>query len=201
MEAMMFSPLLAPSLRGKHYQGLMHVTDWFPTLLSIANVKYAPAEGARPLDGIDQKDALLSGDPSIGPDSGPRGNILYNYYDNSKVPADSRMGAAAATWLSDKVFAVRNGQYKLVHALVDSSSGTEIAEGGDDDPLCAQQLPQLHGSHRQVVQKFLFDVYGDPFEDLNLYNAPGFEQPRVSGSMSRRLHPPHICASKISNMV
>jgi len=50
-------------------QGMMHVTDWFPTLLSSAGLTPSSDE----LDGVDQWDALL--DDTI---SSPRQEMIYN---------------------------------------------------------------------------------------------------------------------------
>ena len=53
--------------KGKTSTGLMHVTDWYPTLLHAAGL--SPEEG---LDGIDMWETVVGGAPS------PRKEILHN---------------------------------------------------------------------------------------------------------------------------
>ena len=64
--------------RGKRMFALMHVSDWFPTLSSLAGVDYE-AEGIQDLDGFDQLENILSGEKSIYE---PREIIVHNIQPN-----------------------------------------------------------------------------------------------------------------------
>jgi arylsulfatase A-like enzyme len=70
--------IYAPSLlrtTGKYYN-LFHITDWFPTILSLAGLEYTPDDDFE-LDGVDHTDSWLAG----GANSIiPRGEMLYNMY-------------------------------------------------------------------------------------------------------------------------
>ena len=52
------SPLMPESKRGTIANHLMHVTDWMPTLMDIAQCK--PKAGSKPLDGFSQADAFFT---------------------------------------------------------------------------------------------------------------------------------------------
>jgi len=56
-------------LKGSIYNGLMHETDWFPTLLRVAG---GNTNGSFELDGVDQWDAIT------GATDSPRNEILHN---------------------------------------------------------------------------------------------------------------------------
>ena len=66
--------LLPETLRGSSYDGIMHVSDWFPTILELAGVSYSPDEDSM-LDGVSQVQAW-----TLGVDSNLRTFLLYNYY-------------------------------------------------------------------------------------------------------------------------
>ena len=59
VESFIYSPILPESVRGGRYEGLYHVSDWFPTILGMVNVKFTPKTGFE-LDGFDQYEALLT---------------------------------------------------------------------------------------------------------------------------------------------
>ena len=54
------SPLLSPTQNGKEIRDLIHVTDWLPTMLSIAGGSI----GNLQLDGVNQWNTLKDGDNS-----------------------------------------------------------------------------------------------------------------------------------------
>jgi arylsulfatase A-like enzyme len=75
VNAFIFSTSLIPSkYRGTKYSSLMHVTDWFPTILDLADINYDPPE-SKALDGYSQVDAWYGG-------TAPRSHVLYNFYYN-----------------------------------------------------------------------------------------------------------------------
>ena len=72
--AFVHSKLLADSVQGTSYRGLMHVTDWLPTLMHLASGGMwagTPLSG-KEVDGIDMWPALAAGAPS------PRTEILHS---------------------------------------------------------------------------------------------------------------------------
>jgi arylsulfatase A-like enzyme len=79
-----------------HVQGLMHMVDWFPTLLNLAG---ASADGAKPLDGVDAWPMIAHAQPSA------RSEIVYNV----------EPGRAA----------LRQGDWKLIRTAPDYVDGAE----------------------------------------------------------------------------
>jgi len=61
VEAMIYSDGLVPSKIVGKYSNLFHVSDWFPTILDMAGVKYS-AKGKYALDGVSHYDAMFNGD-------------------------------------------------------------------------------------------------------------------------------------------
>ena len=98
VDAFIYSPLLKESQRGKVYEGLMHVSDWFPTLIELAGVPYTPRSGFD-LDGVSQVSSWETNVPA-------RTEMLYNSVHNVK---NKGFDVMTNGW-----FAVRNEQYKLV---------------------------------------------------------------------------------------
>ena len=54
VDAFIYSPLLPSKVVGSSYSGLMHVSDWFPTILDLAGVtSFEPKKGFE-MDGVSQ---------------------------------------------------------------------------------------------------------------------------------------------------
>ena len=63
MDAFIYSPLLDRAARGTVYDGLMHVSDWFPTLIGLTGTTRSRArDGARDGTGarVDAEDIFWS---------------------------------------------------------------------------------------------------------------------------------------------
>jgi len=56
VDAFISSPLLN-AYAGTTYNGLMHITDWFPTILELSGVDYVAKNGYE-LDGVSQVKAM-----------------------------------------------------------------------------------------------------------------------------------------------
>ena len=90
------------------YDGLFHITDWFPTLLTAANGG-VPIDGIpEDIDGIDQWDSVVNNSAS------PREEILYNIFPrasnasaNESDPSE-HMGAAIRQLPDQKKCSSRN---------------------------------------------------------------------------------------------
>jgi arylsulfatase A-like enzyme len=54
VDSFIYSPtLISPELQGTTYNQVMHVTDWFPTMLELADITYTPDDDFA-LDGVSQ---------------------------------------------------------------------------------------------------------------------------------------------------
>jgi len=166
VDAFVYSPLFADEVHGSEYNGLFHVTDWFPTILGMAGVEYTPEEGYE-LSGYDQSSSMAS----LKDNDSPRTSMLYNYYYN---PADPNV-ATKNFWTSVPC-AVRNGQYKLMHTYDASDfSGqwydASSAEEDDDKNLELYQGCTQETSQSGAFTYYLFDLENDPNETTNLYDS------------------------------
>lgn len=152
------SPLLRRT--GVVSRALIHVSDWYPTLLSLAGVP-KKARGSR-LDGHDVWRAVSEGLPS------PRSEILFNIDPVSRRPGRPDPGtlrAGLGIWDTGVRAAVRAGDWKLLTGRV-----------GDGDWAPPQTLPE--GPARwDVLEKrgdqrgksvWLFNVTADPYERRDL---------------------------------
>jgi len=155
VDSFIYSPLLGDG--GTIYNGLMHVSDWFPTILALTGVSYVAEDGYE-FDGVNQLDGWMG-------NGNPRSALLYNMYQSI---ADYNFDI----WTNGS-FAVRDGRYKLMHTYDDPLYGDWYSVDSvieDDDELdssdrCAQQF---------VKGKFtywFFDLLEDPYETSNLYSS------------------------------
>jgi arylsulfatase A-like enzyme len=155
VDSFIYSPLLGGG--GTVFSGLMHVSDWFPTILALTGVSYVATEGYE-FDGVNQLDGWMG-------KGNPRSALLYNMYQSI---ADYNFDI----WTNGS-FAVRDGRYKLMHTYDDPLYGDWYSAYSvieDDDELdssdrCAQQF---------VKGKFtywFFDLLEDPYETSNLYSS------------------------------
>jgi arylsulfatase A-like enzyme len=159
VDSFIYSPKLANP--GTTYDGLMHISDWFPTIMELANIDYS-SDDDNALDGVSQ----ISGWTGV---STPRSDMLYNMYTHlTDIEFD--------IWTNGS-FAVRDSRYKLMHTYDDKTYGTwdDIDQTtSDDDNLdsengCAQQF--ITGT----FEYWLFDLNADPYETKNIYNSPNIQ--------------------------
>jgi len=130
VDSFIYSPKLKSG--GTTYDGLMHVSDWFPTMLALAGITYTP-DSEHSLDGVNQVDGWLNVRT-------PRDTLLYNYY-------TALTDYSFNIWYNG-TFAVRDERFKLMHTYDDSLYGawynpTDIVDTDEElteDNRCAQQF-------------------------------------------------------------
>ena len=127
MTALIHSPMIPQHRHGTEYTELMHVTDWFPTILDMAEIPFSPRSGFN-LDGVSHRDPLL-----YGLHFTPRSDLLYNYYLNVQDSDPQK-------W-QNVPLAIRDDRFKLIHAYVGNPTSAyyttddTAAEDGDDDKV------------------------------------------------------------------
>jgi arylsulfatase B len=158
VDAFVYSPLLKSKLQGSSFYGLMHVSDWFPTIMDLAGIKYEEREGFA-LDGVSQVDAWSSGE-SV------RTEMLYNSVYNVK-------NKAFEYW-TNGWFAVRNEQYKLAHFFNSSYYAQwynfDMELNDDDEPNVSECSATSGYAFDGEFQYALYDLKNDPYEKNNLYD-------------------------------
>jgi arylsulfatase A-like enzyme len=154
VDSFIYSPLLSNG--GTNYTGLMHISDWFPTILALANIEYTPSDDYK-LDGINQLDGWKG-------TSTPRTVLLYNMYIDI---TDYNFNI----WYNGS-FAIRDEKYKLMHTYDDPDYGdwfypdtTLDDDSIDNENRCAQQFV------KGVFTYWLFDLVNDPYETTNIYDS------------------------------
>eukprot|EP01034_Spumella_vulgaris_P027418 gene27418-34131_t len=170
VDAFVYSPLLPAAAVGTSYAGLMHVSDWLPTLLGLAGVSFSARDGYA-LDGVDQSAAIQSANLK----SSPREFLLYNAYTNVQDRNfDLNVNGSVA---------VRNGRYKLMHGYSGGASamwfeGNLLNDGAEYDAgdTSCSQLQALDGT----FGRFLFDLWEDPSELRNLYGSESLADVQTS---------------------
>eukprot|EP00752_Nemacystus_decipiens_P016039 g14340.t1 len=185
--------------RGTEYNGLMHVTDWLPTLATAAGLELdgsaGPLDGidhwdqirAGPLDGIDHWEYLVNTEFSDSNDS-PRQEMMYNF-DPYILWADSG-GSIENAELNVAQGAFRQGNYKYLSKEVCSGCFTFDELTNYEDPL-TNTTTQCGGSNcmncgqsctSYNTSDSLFDVVADPREEHNLI----FAHPEIAHNMRKR---------------
>eukprot|EP00595_Chromulina_sp_UTEXLB2642_P002161 CAMPEP_0196767784 /NCGR_PEP_ID=MMETSP1095-20130614/41957_1 /TAXON_ID=96789 ORGANISM="Chromulina nebulosa, Strain UTEXLB2642" /NCGR_SAMPLE_ID=MMETSP1095 /ASSEMBLY_ACC=CAM_ASM_000446 /LENGTH=514 /DNA_ID=CAMNT_0042136431 /DNA_START=150 /DNA_END=1694 /DNA_ORIENTATION=+ len=188
VDSFISSPLLKKS--GLVYDKLFHVSDWFPTILSLVDASNYVENSDKSLDGVDHKlfhvsdwfptilslvdasnyvensDKSLDGvDHSLAwYDSSiiPRSTMLYNMYQDIEAYTFN-------IWTNGS-FAVRNNQYKLMHTYYnDNYDEWYLADGSyeyDDVQTSGHCNQYISGN----FSYWLFDLVNDPYEKVNLYD-------------------------------
>ncbi|XP_076452393.1 arylsulfatase B-like [Babylonia areolata] len=161
------SPLL--HTKGSVNKELIHVSDWFPTLVGLAR---GSLNGTLPLDGFDQWNTISQNAPS------PRKELLHNI-DPLQAPKGSRL--YPDTFDTRIRAAIRVGDYKLITGNPGNGSTIPPPEepGIYPDPMtfsykCKGPTPHLHyednddadGDNQKNV--WLFNVVEDPEERHDL---------------------------------
>jgi arylsulfatase A-like enzyme len=116
---------------GTVYSGLMHISDWFPTIMALANINYSPSSEINKFDGVNQLDGWTG-------KSTPRTTILYNMY---LELTDYNFNI----WTNGS-FAIRDNKYKLIHTYDDPAYGGWFqtdTEFIDDDVLTFSAVKKI----------------------------------------------------------
>lgn len=193
VNGMIFGNIVPSSARGSSYPGLMHVSDWLPTMVGLAGFDYLPPPG-HALDGIDQSAALFSNtadsplsaalaslaaagtaDPVTADTleqslkSFPRTEMLYNAYVKVGDTDASLTGTSAA---------FRDVRYKLLYTFADDRDTTWFQQnvdytnypGAETSLYCVQQ----GRSFFPLSEVVLYDLLLDPFETTNIIAQPEY---------------------------
>jgi arylsulfatase B len=121
----------------------MHVTDWFPTLLSIAGLSPTSPD----LDGLDQWAQLQ--DASL---DSPRKEMIYNIFYPNTPPFTG----------GPPVAAIRVGDWKYIHRTIGYSGWAEAPESGVKN----EQFRDITDT-----RNMLFNLATDPEEKENLFDV------------------------------
>ena len=137
---------------GYEYHGLMHVSDWLPTLLNLAGGNASAVSG---LDGHDVWPALASNATS------PRTELLHNIDTFNGGGRDtSGFGNAA----------IRVGPLKLI--VGGPGDGTHFVPPGCNASVCTPPVPPPLSAgcapDEKNTTRWLFDIEVDPLELCNL---------------------------------
>ncbi|CAN9499604.1 unnamed protein product [Ophioblennius macclurei] len=151
------SPLL--KRKGVVSRALMHVSDWYPTLLGLAGWRGSLSG----LDGHDVWRSISKGRPS------PRTEILFNIDPVSRKPGDPYDKALALNgfgiWDTAVRAALRAGDWKLLTGNV--GDGDWIPPRAlPDGPERWQKLEKQRNAPGKSV--WLFNVTADPYERFDL---------------------------------
>lgn len=147
------SPLLKK--KGVVSRALIHVSDWYPTLLRLAGYRQALLG----LDGHDQWGAISDGQPS------PRAEILFNIDPVSRKPEEPYDKAlllnGLGIWDTAVRAAIRAGDWKLLTGNV--GDGDWIPpKAHSKGPEQWQKLEKQRNKPGKSV--WLFNVTSDPYE-------------------------------------
>lgn len=169
VDAFVYHASWAKKGMNKQYPGMMHVSDWFPTMLDMAGIHNYHAKVGKMVEGYSHYHSW-----NTGILQGPRKFLLYNYY--NKVDGQVFLTNKNAT------VAVRDQRYKLIHTFVNTPYSTWFASfsdklSTDDDdamqgPACTEERASVGGT----FEFMLFDLVKDPYEQVNLFNDPNYEK-------------------------
>ncbi|XP_070542597.1 arylsulfatase B-like [Ptychodera flava] len=148
------SPLLQRNVTGTVNKELIHVSDWFPTLVHIAG---GQLNGTKPLDGYNQWETISKGTES------PRKEILHNI-DPLQPPPPGKYNVKHTQNLFNPTIraAIRVGDWKLITGDPGNSSWIAPPESGIIPP---------HPSDVPGKMIWLFNIAEDPneYRDLSLF--------------------------------
>ena len=158
---------LPTAARGSTYDGLMHVTDMLPTLLSVATAgSWKPAAG-QTLDGVDQYAALVSG----GAVPSPRMSavLIYNAADRGTALRWDTVGDVSQGEAGHKYKLILNHPTRqaLWYPPPGASARHRRMQGGGE----AHGGSNCTGAGADERCAWLFDLAVDADERTNLYEA------------------------------
>jgi len=132
--------------RQGRYDGLMHITDWFPTLINVA----CGTVGAIKLDGVDQWEAITEDEEY------PRDDILHNINPRERTAA------------------LRCGDWKIVVEIKRNCPAPSVQYDGVFDPPNYDNIPSVTAKAQGCLvldednEISLFNIAVDPGEEKDL---------------------------------
>ena len=165
--------MLPTEVQGSSYEGMMHISDWMPTILSAAGVTDLP-EG---IDGIDHWDALTTVDAQS-----PRTEFLYNIdpYYSTMVHMDDGSINTMLTRVKPRA-ALRVGDWKLLLNEYCVSYFNPLEDLGRPEG-CGQDSCATPGIDVNSTN-FLFNLITDPYEETNVID----EYPDIAKKMMLKI--------------
>lgn len=161
--AFLYSPLLEDSVKGTTYNGLIHISDMFATVIRITGHD-VPDD----IDGIDQWDAIQGkADP-------PRTEIMHNIdYWNFPTPTTS----STLQMMKRPRAAYRSGDMKLIlhHWQMGWASPHSAGESDDVKPANLGIADCADPPEGNLPIDWLFNITADPEERVNLIKEPVYE--------------------------
>ena len=146
------SPLIEH--RGTVNSGLIHISDWFPTILELAGGNTTGLN----LDGFDVWKTIINGEPS------PRQEIILNI----NPQAEKRGFRLNISNFDNRVqAAIRVGNWKLITGMPSYSdkSSSWIAAPEDTD------IHSIYETDPKLKNIWLFDISSDPLEKTDLFES------------------------------
>jgi arylsulfatase A-like enzyme len=157
VDSFVYSSKMAATTAGTFYDGLVHVSDWLPTIIDLAGITTWSPKPGFDLDGFSHANDLLQETKLYN-----REYLLYNAYSHIETESFDLVQSGS--------FAIRNRQYKLLHAYLNNPTSLyyDFSEPLDDDNdmrsgSCPQFLSQIG-----MYTEFVFDLKADPYETTNL---------------------------------
>ncbi|CAM9134617.1 unnamed protein product [Ectocarpus sp. 12 AP-2014] len=167
--------------RGSEYDGLMHVTDWLPTLAAGAGLEMSGSAG--PLDGVNQWEHIVGSAAAVDGGSRPRTELLYNYDPYSLLPNSNQVydtGYAQGAFRSGKYKMMFNvschGWYTFDGDILEEDHLTDLSK------VCGGTCNDRGKCGDETTSDYLFDLDQDPRESNNLID----ELPDVAQEMRDR---------------
>ncbi|KAL3871103.1 hypothetical protein ACJMK2_039122 [Sinanodonta woodiana] len=148
--------LLDEKMHGTITQSLIHISDWFPTLVSLAG---GSLNGTQPLDGVNQWETIKSGYTS------PRKELLHNI-----DPLSPKSGKPAfnGTFDTSVRAALRIGDWKVITGY--PGNGSWIPPPNIDTTLNHHEVK--YSTHEDTSKNvWLFNIAKDPYEHVDLSKA------------------------------
>lgn len=167
--AFIWGEMIPKPARGQAYTGLIHLTDWMPTFMSLAQGSPWTPSDARVLDGYDVYDEILAGRPS------PRTEIIHNACD----------GIQTASAIRSENFKLITNEKDIGYFPVPDSAAASVERRMPN--ATALKMTQCENG----LCSFLFDIEKDPTETTNLFA----EQPEVVAKLQARLETFHAVAA------
>ena len=166
VDSFIYSPSFYTESSGTIYKNLFHVSDWFCTILDMANIVFTAGDNYE-LDGVSHHNNFETAKVDEQP---PREYMLYNSY--YKVE-----GYDFDKWHNGP-FAVRDGRYKLIHTYNSTIYGAWNQfdeESEDDDGIKSTNMDCKQSSAIDEDEESffygLYDLWEDPYEINNLWNS------------------------------
>ena len=201
VQGFIHSKLISDNMKGQSYHGIVHITDWLPTIMGLAtNYEWTGSLVDATIDGVDMWETIMNNGTSTHVEIAHYANgegaasIQYNHYKLELGTTPS--GASIVSWVFEEDLKPENSDLSCENvSLMDYASADDAESTAVKDNTLIRNIIKVGLILLVAISFFIIVViyrisakkgYNDISKDPGFYDKVGTTPMVVQGTPSRR---------------